>query len=38
MIRLITAVPVNGTEADADRQMIDVAARLAPNLSRFIPN
>jgi exosortase D (VPLPA-CTERM-specific) len=38
MIRLIAAVPVNGTEADADRQMIDVAARLAPDLSRFIPN
>jgi len=38
MIRLITAVPLNGTEADADKQMIDVAARLAPDLSRFIPN
>jgi EpsI family protein len=38
MIRLITVVPLGGSEVDADRQLTEVAADIAPDLARFIPN
>jgi len=38
MIRLVTAVPINSTEGEADRQITDFATRLVPELSRFVPN
>jgi exosortase D (VPLPA-CTERM-specific) len=38
MVRLITPLPVNGSEAEADRRLTDFAARIAPELPRFAPN
>jgi len=38
MVRLITPLPVSMTEADADRRLTDFAARIAPELPRFVPN
>lgn len=38
MVRLVTPVPAAGSEADADRRLTDLAARIAPDLSRFVPD
>ena len=38
MVRLITPLPVSASEADADRRLTDLAARMAPLLPRFVPN
>jgi len=38
MVRLITAVPIGADEAAADRQLTEFASRIAPDLSRYIPN
>jgi exosortase D (VPLPA-CTERM-specific) len=38
LVRLITPLPVNISEAEADRRLTDFAARVAPELPRFAPN
>jgi exosortase D (VPLPA-CTERM-specific) len=38
MVRLVTPLPVGMSEADADRRLADFAARIAPELPRFVPN
>jgi exosortase D (VPLPA-CTERM-specific) len=38
MVRLITSLPVNVSEADADRRLTAFAAQIAPQLPRFVPN
>jgi exosortase D (VPLPA-CTERM-specific) len=38
MVRLITPLSVNMSEAEADRRLTDFAARIAPELPRFVPN
>jgi EpsI family protein len=38
MIRLITALPPASSEADADRRLTDLAGRIAPTLTHFVPD
>ena len=38
MVRIITPLSPSGSEADADRRMGDVAARLLPGLTKFVPD
>jgi exosortase D (VPLPA-CTERM-specific) len=38
MVRLITALPVSGSEAEADQRLTDFAARVATELPRFAPD
>jgi len=38
MVRIITALPPSASEADADRRLSDMAARITPDLSRYVPN
>jgi exosortase D (VPLPA-CTERM-specific) len=38
MIRLITAIPTDGDTAAADRRLNALAAQIAPQLPRFVPN
>jgi EpsI family protein len=38
MIRIITALPPSASEADADRRLSDMASRITPDLSRYVPN
>lgn len=38
MIRLITALPPASSETDADRRLTDLASRIAPDLTRYVPN
>jgi exosortase D (VPLPA-CTERM-specific) len=38
LVRIITTLPPGGGEAEADRQLSDFAAGIAPDLQRFIPN
>jgi exosortase D (VPLPA-CTERM-specific) len=38
LVRLITALPPSSDEADADRRLIDLAARIAPTLTRYVPD
>jgi exosortase D (VPLPA-CTERM-specific) len=38
LVRLITDVPASGSVADGDRRLVDVAARIAPSLNRYIPD
>jgi exosortase D (VPLPA-CTERM-specific) len=38
MVRIITSVPVGGSDADADARLAGFAARIAPDLPRYIPN
>jgi len=38
LVRLITALPPGGSEAGADRRLLDVAGRMAPILTRYIPD
>jgi EpsI family protein len=38
LVRLVTAVPAGAGEAQADRELTEFAALIAPELPRFIPN
>jgi exosortase D (VPLPA-CTERM-specific) len=38
MVRLIVALPPASKEAEADRQLTDLAARIAPTLTRYVPD
>jgi exosortase D (VPLPA-CTERM-specific) len=38
MVRIITALPPSGSEADADRRIADVTARIVPHLTKFVPD
>jgi hypothetical protein len=38
LVRLIVAVPPATDEADADRRLIDLAARIAPSLTQYVPD
>jgi exosortase D (VPLPA-CTERM-specific) len=38
LVRLITALPPSSDEADADRRLVDLAAQIAPTLTRYVPN
>jgi EpsI family protein len=38
LVRLITVLPPGGSEADADRRLVDVAKHIAPILTRYIPD
>jgi hypothetical protein len=35
---LITALPPSSDEVDADRRLVDLAAQIAPTLTRYVPN
>jgi exosortase D (VPLPA-CTERM-specific) len=37
MVRLITPLPTTASEADADRRLTDLVARIAPDLPRYVP-
>ena len=38
LVRLIAPLPRLASEADADRQLADMAARIAPTLTRYVPD
>jgi len=38
LVRLIAPLAPSASEAAADRQLIDLASRVAPDLARFVPN
>ena len=38
LVRLITPVPAGGSEADADQRLVEVARRIAPLLTRYVPD
>jgi len=38
LVRLIVALPTTGNEAEADRRLSDLARRLAPTLTRYVPD
>jgi exosortase D (VPLPA-CTERM-specific) len=38
LVRLITALPPSSDEVDADRRLADLAAQIAPTLTRYVPN
>jgi exosortase D (VPLPA-CTERM-specific) len=38
LVRLIVALPKSASEADADRRLTDIAGRVAPTLTRYIPD
>jgi EpsI family protein len=38
LVRIITALPPGGSETAADRQLLEFASRVAPELPRYIPN
>ena len=38
LVRLITTLPVGGDELDADRRLAELAARIAPTLTRYVPD
>ncbi|MEJ0005152.1 MAG: VPLPA-CTERM-specific exosortase XrtD [Steroidobacteraceae bacterium] len=38
MVRLVTAVPRTGSEAQADARLADLASKIAPILSRYVPD
>jgi EpsI family protein len=38
LVRLITALPPGRDVADADRDLVDVAGRVAPLLPRYVPD
>jgi exosortase D (VPLPA-CTERM-specific) len=37
MVRLMTALPLSGSESDADRQLTEFASRIAPELPAYVP-
>lgn len=38
MIRIITPLPQSSSEADADRRLTEFASRIAPDITRYVPN
>jgi exosortase D (VPLPA-CTERM-specific) len=38
MVRIITSVPLGTDESQADRQLTEFASRIAPDLTRYVPN
>jgi len=38
MIRVITPLPSSSSEADADRRLSEFASRIAPDITRYVPN
>jgi EpsI family protein len=38
LVRLITALPPGGSEADADGRLVEMSRRIAPILNRYIPD
>jgi EpsI family protein len=38
MVRLIVAIPPGASEEDADRRLTDLAGRVAPSLTRYVPD
>jgi EpsI family protein len=38
LVRLITPLPPGGSEADADRRLVEIALRIAPILNRYVPD
>jgi exosortase D (VPLPA-CTERM-specific) len=38
LVRLIVALPPSSSEADADRRLADLASRIAPTLTRYVPD
>jgi exosortase D (VPLPA-CTERM-specific) len=38
LVRLITILPRSGEEADADRRLAELANRIAPTLTRYVPD
>ena len=38
LVRLIVALPAMSSEADADRRLIDLSSRIAPTLTRYLPD
>ncbi len=38
MVRIITALPPGSNEADADRELVEFASRMVPELPRYVPN
>ncbi len=38
LVRLITAIPAGGSESDADRRLLDLTGRVAPTLTRYVPD
>jgi EpsI family protein len=38
LVRIIAALPPGSDESEGDRKLVDFASRIAPELSRFIPN
>jgi exosortase D (VPLPA-CTERM-specific) len=38
LVRLITLLPAGGDELAADHRLVDLAARIAPTLTRYVPN
>jgi hypothetical protein len=37
-VRLIVALPAASSEAEADRRLTDLSSRIAPTLTRYIPD
>jgi exosortase D (VPLPA-CTERM-specific) len=38
LVRLITTLPPSSDEVDADHRLVDLAAQIAPTLTRYVPN
>jgi len=38
LVRLIIALPATSSEAEADRKLADLASRIAPTLTRYVPD
>lgn len=38
LVRLIVALPATSSEAEADRRLADLASRIAPTLTRYVPD
>jgi exosortase D (VPLPA-CTERM-specific) len=38
MVRIIAALPPSSSEAEADRRIVDMAARISPELTKFVPD
>lgn len=38
LVRLIVALPLTSSEAEADRRLTDLSSRIAPTLTRYIPD
>lgn len=38
LVRLIVVLPATGSESEADRRLTDLASRIAPTLTRYVPD